>query len=248
MKLPIGLQLYTLRDDTERDFFGTLEKVAEAGYLGVEFAGYGDIPSRQMKACLDRVGLKSIASHVGIELLRDNLEEMIEYNLELGSKYIVCPFNSYEKREDYIETAGFLESVGEKCLEKGLVLCYHNHMLEFDRYDGEYGLDILYANAQPQRLSAEIDICWAYCSGVDPAAYIRKYSGRCPLVHLKDVKSREGRELTEVGSGAVDIKAAAAAAKDAGAEWLIVEQDICSVPPLESIRISFENLKKLGLV
>lgn len=247
MNLPVGLQLYTLREEIEHDFPGTLEKVAKAGYRGVEFAGYCDITARQMKGYLNSNGLESISSHIDIELLRDKLDEMIEYNLELGSRYIVCPYNAFSSREDYIATAHFLEAAGEKCMQYGLKLCYHNHMHEFEVFDGEYGLDILYANADPHKLWAEIDTCWAYCSGLDPVEYIRKYTGRCKLVHIKDVKSRESAELTEAGSGVIDIKAVAAAAKEAGAEWLLVEQDTCSIPPFESINISMRNLRNLGL-
>ena len=247
MNLPVGLQLYTLRQETGDDFPGTLEKVAKAGYRGVEFAGYADISAKQMRSYLNTNGLKSISSHVGIELLRDKLDEMIEYNLELGSRYIVCPYNDFASKEDYISTAHFLEAAGEKCLQNGLRLCYHNHMHEFEMIDGEYGLDILYSNADPKKLWAEIDTCWAYCSGLDPVEYVRKYTGRCKLVHIKDVKSRESAELTEAGSGVIDIKAVATAAQEAGAEWMFVEQDTCSIPPLESIQISMQYLRKLGL-
>lgn len=247
MNLPVGLQLYTLRQETGDDFPGTLKKAAEAGYRGVEFAGYGDITARHMKGYLNSNGLESISSHIDIGLLRDKLDEMIEYNLELGSRYIVCPYSDFTSKEDYIKTAHFLEAAGEKCLQNGLKLCYHNHMHEFKVFDGEYGLDILYANADQQKLWAEIDTCWVYCSGLDPAEYLRKYTGRCRLVHIKDVKSRESGELTEAGNGVINIKAVAAAAKEAGAEWLIVEQDTCSIPPFESINISMRNLRKLGL-
>lgn len=247
MKLPVGLQLYSIRNETQKDFLGALEKVAEIGYKGVEFAGYGDIPAKEMKAALDRLGLKAAASHIDIEILRDRLDEAMEYSLEIGSKYVICPGNVYKSKKDFIDTAQFLQTVGEKCMQKGLVLGYHNHDHEFVKFDDEYGLDILFRSADPKLLAAEIDTCWAYCGGVDPVEYVKKYTSRCPLVHIKDVKSRVGMELTEVGTGVVNIRGVAAAAAAAGAEWLIVEQDVSALPPIESVRISFENMKHMGL-
>jgi sugar phosphate isomerase/epimerase len=245
MKLPIALQLYSVRGDTERDMLGTLEKVAGMGYTGVEFAGFGDIPAKKMKAELEKLGLKAVASHTRIQLLKEKLDEAIEYNLEIGSKYIICPSNKYEAREDFLQTARLLDEVGEKCRAAGLRLGYHNHDFEFKTYDGEYGLDILFRNTKPDNLAAEIDSGWAFYAGVDPAEYIGGYRGRCPLVHVKDFLTRGERSFTEIGSGIVDIGAVIRAAEAAGAEWLIVEQDASSRPMLESVKICFDNLSKL---
>ncbi|NJD01939.1 MAG: sugar phosphate isomerase/epimerase [Ruminiclostridium sp.] len=248
MALPIALQLYTVRDETERDFIETLEKVAAMGYKGVEFAGFGDIPAKQMKAALDRLGLKAVGSHTGIDLIKDKLDEVIEYNLEIGNKYVICPWAPFKTREDYMEAARLFNGIGAKCKARGIQLAYHNHDFELAIFDGKYGLDILYRSTLPENLAAEIDTCWVFYAGVDPVQYIAKYKGRCPLIHLKDMKSKDRDDFIELGDGIVDISAIVKAAEAAGSEWLVAEMDSCPRPALESARICIDNLKKMNLI
>jgi sugar phosphate isomerase/epimerase len=242
--LPIALQLYTVREESQKDFIGTLEKVAEMGYEGVEFAGYGGLKASELKKVLDRTGLKAAGSHVGIELLKKDLNGVLEYSLEIGNKYIVCPGVPYKSKEDYIEMAKFFNEVGERCKEKGLIFCYHNHAHEFEIYDGEYGLDILFKNTDKESVKAEIDVYWVKYAGVDPLEYLKKFSGRLPLIHLKDMDGKD-RSNTEIGNGIIDFKKIVKVAEENGVEWLIVEQDECKRSPLESAKISLENLRRI---
>lgn len=248
MKLPVAVQLYSIREETHKDFISALKKVAEIGYKGVEFAGFEGLKAREIKNCLDSLGLKSAGAHIGIDELKNNIDTIIEYNLELENRYIVCPWFSYENKEDYLRFAEILQGIGEKCSEAGLQLCYHNHAHELKLYDGKYGLDILYEKTAKQNLKAELDTYWISYAGMEPVDYMKKYEGRTPLIHLKDMAASEEREFTEIGNGIIDIKAIAAQAEKNGAEWLIVEQDVCKREPLESIKISFENLKKMNLI
>lgn len=248
MNLPIALQLYSVRDEMEKDFIGTLKKVADIGYKGVEFAGFGNLPAVQLKEALADLGLTPVGSHTGVDLLSDKLDEVIEYNLTLENKYIICPYYKLESKEDIIKASQFFSKAGEKIRASGLDFLYHNHDFEFKKYDGEYGLDILFKGVKPGYMSAEIDSGWVFYAGVNPAAYIKSYTGRCPLIHIKDFLTSDSRSFTEIGKGIVDVKAIAAAAVEAGTKWLIVEQDECSIPSLESVHISFENLKKMKLV
>ena len=245
MKLPIALQLYTVRDETEKDMRGTLEKVAGMGYTGVEFAGFGGISAQKMKAELAKLGLKAVASHTGIQLLREKLDEEIEYNLEIGCKYIVCPSNRCESMDEFLKISEFFNTVGEKCRANGLRFGYHNHDFEFKKVDGEYYLDVLFSRVSPANLAAEIDTGWVFYAGIDPAEYISKYKGRCPLIHVKDFLTRGERSFTEIGNGIIDTRAIIEAAEAAGTEWLIVEQDASSRSTLESAKICFDNLSKL---
>lgn len=245
MSIPVAVQLYTLREEASRDFAGTLERVAEIGYKGVEFAGYGNLTASKLKDTLEKLGLKAAGSHVGLDQLKDRLDEVIDYNLEIGNKYIVCPWNQYGSHNDYIETARLFNKIGEKCKEKGLQFCYHNHSHEFASYNGEHGLDILYRETDPELVMAEIDTYWVKYAGLDPAEYIKKYSGRTPLIHLKDMDNGEDRAFAEIGNGILDFNSIINAAQDSGAEWLIVEQDVCKRPAIESVKISFENLKRI---
>lgn len=247
MNIPVGLQLYTVREELEKDFAGTLEKVAEIGYKGVEFAGYGGFSSIKLKKLLDKLGLKAAGSHIGYKEIVNNIDEVIEYNLEIENKFIVCPYMEFESRKDFIRVAEKLNKAGEKCREKGITLCYHNHNQEFESFDGKYGLDLIFESTDFQNLQAEIDTFWVKYAGLDPVSYMKKYRKRIPLVHLKDMEDNEDRDFAEVGEGIINIKDIAGEAKAAGANWLIVEQDYCKRPPLESAKISLDNLKRMGL-
>jgi len=249
-RIPVALQLYTVRDETAKDFLGTLERVAQIGYEGVEFAGTGGLSSSELKKALDELGLKPAGSHVGIDQLKGNLDAVIEYNLEIGNRYVVCPFMPEEMRgsaSQWREVAETLSEIGAKCKEEGLILCYHNHAFEFQRFNGKYGLDILYESSDPEFLKAEIDTFWVKFGGEEPAEYIRKLAGRCPLIHLKDM-GEDGKTFMEVGEGIMDFMAIFDASEKSGVQWYIVEQDVCQRPSLESARISFENLRKWGKV
>ncbi len=245
MGLKIALQLYTVRDETTKDFAGTLEKVAAMGYTGVEFAGFGDIPASEMKKLLERLNLKAVASHTGMNLLENDLDEVIEYNKEIGNKYIVLPYHDFNSKEDYLKLAKKLNKIGKKLTENGMQLCYHNHSHEFEEFAGEYGLDILFANSDPDYLQTELDTCWIHAANLDPVDYVKKYDGRKPLVHIKDIKNLEDKELTEVGNGEVNVVGIVDACRNTDTEWLIVEQDSCEGSSLESAQISYNNLKEI---
>ncbi len=247
MNVPVSLQLYSLREDTEKDFIGTLTKVSALGYKGVEFAGYGNLRAPELKAALNRLGLTPSGSHVAVDLLDNRLDDVIAFNLEIGNEYIVCPWNKYESRQDYVDFAKKMNEWGKKCRDKGLWLCYHNHAHEFETFDGEYGLDILYKETDPALVKAEIDTYWVKRAGIDPIAYIRKYSGRVPMIHIKDMEP-ETMDFAEIGYGTMDISGITDAAKDAGAKWFIVEQDKSKRSAIESVRMSIETLKKMNLV
>ncbi|AGB40795.1 sugar phosphate isomerase/epimerase [Halobacteroides halobius DSM 5150] len=246
MKLPVAVQLYTLRDETEKDFIGVLEEIAQMGYQGVEFAGYGGLTAEELKLHLDRLGLKSVGSHVGIEELTNNLEEVITFNQKLGTDYLVCPWAEYEERTDYINMAQQLTEIGKKCRAEGLQLCYHNHDHEFEEFNGEYGLDLIYEETNSRLVQAELDTFWIKYAGLDVVSYIKKYSNRCPLIHLKDMEA-ESKDYLEIGNGIMKIDQIILTAKEAGAKWLIVEQDECKGSAIESVKTSFENLKRLDL-
>jgi sugar phosphate isomerase/epimerase len=244
MKLPVALQLYTVRDETIKDFVGTLEKVSAIGYQGVEFAGFGEVPADEMKKVLKRLGLKAVGSHTPKELLFNELDKVIEYNLEIGNTYVICPYDSYETQDEWYTAIDRYRVIAEKLRENGLQYCYHNHAHEFVKYGNEYLLDIMYKMIDDSLLKAEIDTYWVYYAGVDPVGYVLKYSGRMPLVHIKDME-KQTRDYTEVGEGRMDIGSIVKASAQAGAEWLIIEQDSCKMPSLESAKLSFDNLKKI---
>lgn len=243
--IPMALQLYTLRDAASKDFAGTLKRVSETGYSGVEFAGYGDMEAKDLKKLLEDLNLSPAGSHVGIETLTTDLKKVIDYNLEIGNGFIVCPWQKYGAKSDFISFAKVLNDIGKKCHENGLKLCYHNHAHEFERFEGVYGLDLLFENTDPDLVDFEIDTYWLKYAGADPISYIRKFGKRVSLLHIKDME-RVGRDFAEIGTGIMDISGIVSTAKLVGTKWLIVEQDKCKRDPFESIKISFDNLKKIN--
>lgn len=244
MKIPVALQLYTLREVMKSDFMGILEKVAEIGYQGVEFAGFGGIEAGFLKRHLDSLNIKVAGSHTPLTLLRNDIEQVIEDNLRLENQYIIVPYADFNAKNDYLDLAEELSEIGTRLKERGLQLCYHNHSHELKKYDDKYGLDILFENTESGVLKPEIDTYWVKKAGIDPISYLKKYNGRTPLVHIKDMEEGTG-DFAEVGEGIIDIRGLVEQAKRNGAEWLVVEQDQCKRPALESIEISFNNLKDI---
>lgn len=247
-KIPVAIQLFTLRDRLANDFVGTLEQVSEIGYDGVELAGYGDLTVTELKKTLDRLDLKVAGSHVPLEALKNNLDQVIADQKVLGNKYVVCPYLEPEDRrpEFYQELAKFLNQVGNQLNEAGLVLCYHNHDFELEQMpNGQAVLDYLFDQTEVANLQAELDLYWIQKAGDDPIDWIKRYHGRTPLIHLKDMTTDGEQFFAELGSGGLDLENILATGKP---EWWIVEQDLSRIDPLESIQISYQYLQKRGIV
>lgn len=269
-KLPIGLQLYSIRDDMAKDFKGTLQKVKDMGYDGVEFAGLYDNTPEQVKAMCDEIGLVPVSAHVPLADMLADIDKVIADYKAVGCQYIVVPYVTEERRpggELFMQMVEEIRTIGQKVKDAGMTLLYHNHDFEFTKLeDGQYGLDYLYANVPADLLQTELDECWVKYSGVDPVEYLKKYAGRSPLVHLKDfyaegkqegdpyalIGLNEGEqkkagtfEFRPLGEGLQDIPAIIGAAEEVGSKWLIVEQDDPSMgkTPMECVAMSMDFLK-----
>jgi sugar phosphate isomerase/epimerase len=248
-QIPVGLQLYTVREDAARDFVGTLEKVAAIGYRAVELAGYGPLSVPELRATLDRLGVTVAGSHVALARLEAELAQVIAECQVLRCPYVVCPVLPAERRNE----AGFrmlapqLNEIGTQVKSAGLTLCYHNHAFEFEtQIDGMYAYDWLMANTNPALVQIELDAYWVQKAGLDPAASIERYAGRIPLVHLKDMTRDAEQTFAPVGTGSVDFAPIFAAAERGGAAWYIVEQDRAVGSAIDAARASFENLRAMG--
>ena len=250
-RLPVALQMYTVRDDAARDFHGTIRTVARIGYEAVELAGLGGLSPREARVLLDDNGIRVAGMHAALDALEGNLDGVIEDARMLGSGFVTCPYLAEDRRRSadaYRQVGETLSAIGAKLQEAGLQLCYHNHAFEFDKFDGENGFDLLFAAADPKLVQIELDTYWVQKGGEDPAAYLRRYAGRVPLIHLKDMtEAGEQGTFAEVGEGVMDFDAIFAAASVAGGRYYIVEQDVCQRPPLESARISLNNLREMGV-
>lgn len=274
MKLPVAVQLYSVRDDMEQDFYGTIKAMKEIGYDGVEFAGlFGEEPAK-IKAFCEEIGITPISAHVPYYDMLEDPEKVLADYAEIGVKYVAVPYLTEECRpgtDGFAATVEGIRKIGEAAKKLGIQLLYHNHDFEFVKIGEEYALDVLYSTIPEDLLKTEIDTCWVNVAGVDPSEYILKYSGRAPVVHLKDFKKLEGSQgkmyqligiddneeaeeeedafsFMPVGYGMQDMPAILAACEDAGALWVVVEQDnpAKGATPMESVKLSREYLKTLS--
>ncbi|NUU64314.1 sugar phosphate isomerase/epimerase family protein [Paenibacillus agri] len=243
--LKIGLQLYTLREELEQDFEGTIRKVAALGYRGVEFFNYFGRTPEQVKQLLDETGLVALGAHRPYDVMIKDAKQEVAFNLHIGNTNLIVPYLNEEDRK-WKDVAANLRVIGEQCKEHGAVLSYHNHDFEFtEQVEGRTAWDYLFDEVPADLLHAELDTCWVHFAGYDPVEYINKYAGRLPIIHLKDVKRREdgSPETVVLGEGEVNLTAILKAAEQAGVEWAVVEQDYCSRPAFESVADSLNWVK-----
>ena len=240
----VALELYTVRDETAKDFTGTLRKVAALGYKGVEFAGYGGLSAHELKELLTETGMRAVATHVRLDAIEQNLAREIAYCQEIGCTFLILPWLAPEQRtvETFHQLAPRLNEFGRQCQEAGITFGYHNHDFEFVQHNGETFMDILLLQTDPALVKLECDIYWVAYAGVDPATFLQQHAGRVPLVHLKDMTPE--RSFTEVGAGILNIASLIEVAQASGTQEFIVENDAPSMPSLESAKRSLENIRK----
>lgn len=246
-KIPLALQLYTVRDETARDFTGTIRRVAEMGYDGVEFAGYGSLTAEELRSLLSEVGLHAYSSHVRLDLLEQQLDQEIAYCKQIGSPYLILPWLAPDMRnEEAIRIlAPRLNEFGKRCREQGITFGYHNHDFEFaTQSNGKMLLDLLLSQTDPSLVSLELDIYWAAFAGVSPASVLEQYAGRIPIIHLKDMTP--DRHFAEVGDGTLNLAQLLPVAEKSGTQVFIVENDAPGIPSLDSARRSLINLRQMG--
>ena len=251
------LQLYSLGESLQKDFVGSLEKVANMGYTGVEFAGgyYGDMTATDLKAKLAELGLEPISSHIMLEMIPGQ----IDYAVELGLKYLIVPAAIFGTEVEAKDLAEKLNEVGSLCKEKGVKLGYHNHRHEFMPSEDGTLLETLLKYTDPDLVCFQLDVGWATCSGIDCPEFIKKYAGRICMIHVKECSTVAGpepmmdffsfprdekgmpvipKELLEKmaeenkwnvpsGEGIIDWKAVKEAADAQGAEAYIIEREYC---------------------
>lgn len=269
--LPVAVQVYSVRDDAAKDFAGTMKKIKEIGYDGVELAGLYGLSPAEIKTAIADAGLVPLSAHVPFETLEADLEGTVGQYAEIGVKFIAIPYLTEEDRPGgpkFEKNVEFFGEIAKACKAHGILTLYHNHDFEFFKMpNGQYALDYIYSSIPADLLQTEIDTCWVKVAGEDPAAYIKKYTGRSPVVHLKDfykegrpanlykligtdVKEEESHgvfEFRPVGSGMQDFPSILEASVEAGAQWVVVEQDqSVGRTPMEAIAMSREYLKNQG--
>lgn len=246
-RIRIGLQLYSVRQDCARDLPGTLARVAEMGYEGVEFAGYYGRSAEELRKMLDERGLKCCGTHTALNtLLGDALEPTIAFNRTLGNRYLVVPSLPKERtasKEAWLETARLFNELAEKVKPYGMQVGYHNHAIEFRPLEGEVPWDLFFSHTKPE-VFMQLDTGNARHGGADPVAILKRYPGRALTLHLKAYSSTNPKAL--LGEDELDWKTILhLCATVGGTEWFIVEQESYPYPPLECVERCLKNLKRL---
>ena len=244
---PVGLQLYTVREAMRRDLAGTLQAVAAIGYREVEFAGYFDHPAADVRALLDRHGLRAPAAHVPWERTGDDWPAALAEAKAVGHEWVVVPWLPEDARrtlDDWRRTAERLNRAAATARDAGLRLGYHNHDFEFATTGGQLPYDVLLAETDPALVSFELDLYWIVRAGQDPLAYLSRHANRFRLVHVKDSAGPPDHRMTEVGAGVIDFARILPAAERAGVTHFFVEHDQ-PADPMASVRASYAALARL---
>ncbi len=244
----IGLQLYTVRKNMERDFEGTLRRIAALGIKEVEFAGYFNQSPEQIKKLLKTLKLAAPSAHVSTETLRKNLSQTIEDAKIIGHKYLVLGYLPEEERkslDDYKKLVELLNRAGEQCRKENLQLAYHNHDFEFKKTEDKTPYDLILAETDARTVKMELDLYWITKAGLNPITYFEKYPGRFHLVHVKDMDDSPKQFFTELGRGVINFREMFSKSAEAGIRHYFIEQDETLREPLESVKISLKYLQVL---
>jgi sugar phosphate isomerase/epimerase len=253
-RIPIGLQLYSIRKDCADDLPGSLKQVAEMGYDGVEFAGYHDRTAEELRALLDDCGLVCCGTHIKIDtLLGDAFDATVAFNKTLGNRFLIVPGLSEEYRDSFDawkRTAGVFNEIAERAAAVDIRVGYHNHNHEFTPIDGECAWDVFAKNTCDD-VVLQFDTGNARHGGGDPLMFLERYPGRSTTVHLKewtgDDTEDRGHQAAAVGDGLEDWATVFRLCESAGAtEWYIVEQEVYGAPPMDTVRQCIDNLRGMG--
>jgi sugar phosphate isomerase/epimerase len=253
-KHPIGVQLYTVRDQAEKDLPGVLRALHEIGYQEVEpYWNIYNHPAPELKKLLAENELTAPSGHFDY----DGFDSKLDYAQELGLHYMVCPMlpkSMWNSLDDFKKAADQFNKWGAEVQKRGMKFAFHNHNYEFKDLGGGIGYDVLLKQTDPKLVAFEMDCYWIAQAGRDPVKMMNEHKDRIRMLHLKDRKAgvapsqtldESAMHFTEVGNGSLDWKAILAAAEEDHMEHMFVEEDFCERPPLESLKISYNNLQKL---
>ncbi|MBM4041192.1 MAG: sugar phosphate isomerase/epimerase [Planctomycetes bacterium] len=250
-KIPIGLQLFSVRNECGKDFPGTVEAVAKMGYKGVDFAGYygWDKKPGEFRKLLDDNGLKCCGCHTGLGTLQgDSLKRTVDLHKALGNKFLIVPGGIGGKtKEGWLDAAKKFNEIAEKLKPEGMFTGYHNHAHEFHKFSEdspETPWDVFFGNTVPE-VVMQLDIGNGMGGGCDPVATLKKFPGRARTIHAKGFRGIVGSETDKAPWPEIF----ALCETTGKTEWYIVEEDGAGkLPPLETVKRVMENLKKMGKV
>jgi sugar phosphate isomerase/epimerase len=245
-KIPVGLQLYSLRVQCKTDLPGMLTAVSKIGYRGVEFAGYHGRSAKELRKLLDDNGLVACGTHTPYEsVLGDKLKDTVEFNLTIGNKFLIVPWMAEAKsKQEWLDRAKLFNDIAAKVKPDGLWVGYHAHQHDFKQIDGVSAWDLFFGNTKPEVIM-QLDTSNCCEGGADPVAVLKKYPGRARSIHLK---AHGGGPDAVIGEDKVDWKEVFAFCEGKGkTQWYVVEHE-SGKDPLDAVKRCFEALRKLGKV
>lgn len=244
-KIPVGVQLYSVREQCKSDLPGTLKALAEIGYKGVEFAGYHGRSAKELRVMLDDLGLVACGTHTGYDtLLADKLAATVEFNRTLGNRFLICPWMTAKSGQEWLDKANLFNELAGKVKAEGMFVGYHAHAHDFQKFDGETAWDIFFGHTRPE-VVMQLDTSNCRNGGADPVVVLKKYPGRAKTIHLK--ANGGGREAV-IGEDKVDWAGVFEFCEGpGGTEWYVVEHET-SQNPLDAVRRSYAALQRMGKV
>jgi sugar phosphate isomerase/epimerase len=267
--LPLGLQLYSVRDLLPKDYEGTLHQLSAIGYREVEAAVFFGRSASDVKHAMDQAGLHCVSAHYSYADLAPHLDEVIQFGKTLGLEYIICaspglPDGSHAKStdnkivreamtlDDWRWNAEQFNRIGERVNAAGIKFGYHNHTAEFRAISGLVIYDELLRLTDPTKVTMEMDCGWVIVGGKNPVDYLRRYPGRISMLHVKDFKLSGAAASdtapppsAELGRGSIDYRPIFAAASKANITHVFIEQEQYDMPPMEALKIDAEYMKAL---
>jgi sugar phosphate isomerase/epimerase len=272
LHVPLGLQLYSVRQLLPTDYDGTLKQIGALGYREVESAGYFNHSAAQVKQAMSSAGLRLVSAHYSLDILQQQLDQILPFSKELGIHYIICSFPGFKDPsrvkdmspqqkidaftlEDWRWNADQFNTIGEKVSAAGMQFGYHNHTMEFHQQEGVVPYVELMRLTNPSKVTMEMDCGWVVVGGGNPVEYLKKYPTRISMLHAKDFKGitaassiRNVPTIVELGQGSIDYGPIFAEAAKAGVvKHCFVEQEGYNVAPMEGLKIDADYMHKLGI-
>jgi sugar phosphate isomerase/epimerase len=244
-RIPIGLQLYSLRDECKTDLPGMLKAVSKIGYKGVEFAGYHGRSAAELRQMLDSNGLVACGTHTPYEsVLPDKLQETIQFNHTLGNKFLIVPWMTAKSKQEWVDKAKMFNELSVTLKKEGMWIGYHAHAHDFEKFEGQSAWDIFFGQTKPAVIM-QLDTSNCREGGADPVAVLQKYPGRVRSIHIK---ANGGGPDSVIGEDKVNWPEVFAFCESkGGTQWYVLEHESGS-DPLKAVSRSFEALKAMGKV
>ena len=251
--MKIGAQLYTVREftQTKNDFEETIKKIADIGYKCVQISAISpEITAAEVKEICDKYDIEIVITHTPLDRFKQELEEVIKDHEIMDCKYIglgALTWGTGNEKQGYDDFIKDFREISATIADEGYKFMYHNHDFEFMRINGEPALN--YIAKEIPDAGFTLDVFWVQAGGADPREWLEKLAGRVDVIHFKDYVIHDGeRRMAEVGEGNLNWEGIIHTAIKVGVKYAMVEQDDCyGRDPFECLKISFDNIKKMGL-